>query len=196
MAQLDFFMLEDETSAFLNYLLDQKCEFIPDLFYESREIRILDNLRSLTSYVPINRLFFIVNKIYSKYPLEMRQVKRAEGERFYLVQRFGGPTIDLFIPKIIIDEEAKRFISSGFLSIYPSIYTADKQEVKASSELKFFYSKVVSYVKRASYKLSTERRTYYISKGTLEEIKAGALPVGVSSSYINIFLEAFQNKGE
>jgi len=55
---------------------------------------------------------------------------------------------------------------------------------------------MVSYIKKKSHKLKTQYRTYYISKGSLEEIKAGVLPVGVPLKYISSFIDALPNTGK
>ena len=183
MAQLDFLMVGNEINSFLAHLIDLKCKFIPDSFYESKEFQILKDVNSIISNSLSNRLFLVINEVYSKHPLEMREVNRIEGSRYYVVQRSGGPTIDLFLPKIIQDE-GSQFLSSGFIAIFPYIYTLDNQKIKASPELKGFYSRIESYIKKGAYKLKTKHRTYYTSKNALDEIKAGILPVGIPLEYL------------
>lgn len=183
MAQLDFLMVGNEINSFLSHLIDLKCKFIPDSFYESTEFQILKDVNSIMDNSLSNRLFFVINEVYSKHPLEMREVNRVEGLRYYVVQRSGGPTIDLFLPKIIQDE-GNQFLSSGFIAIFPYIHSINNDKIKASPELKDFYAKIEAYVKKGACKLKTKHRTYYTSKSALDEIKAGILPVGVPLEYL------------
>lgn len=188
MAETEFLKTEAETLILANHILSLNCKLIPRLHYVTKDYLVIDNLTEFENNLRECRTFHIVGDHFTKFPLAMNDVERPEGKRYYIMSRIGGPSIDLLVPKRVYPE-GKESLSAGSIGIYPSIFTIEEEEIKASSDLKSFYSKLTTFVKKDTIKIKTKYRTYYASRGIIEEIKSGVLVVGIPPEYLEIVLK-------
>jgi hypothetical protein len=127
------------------------------------------------------KLFHIQHQTFEVCPLEVRRVRSNEGEdRFYVMQRNGGPTVDLLGP-YEFEELGRNRVGGGFISYYPSFWNTETQSNESAPvEQKRFYSALLRYLKSNAIKSPAGRRTYWVGRSVAAGFRDGliALPEG------------------
>ncbi len=102
-------------------------------------------MEGFKKYCKEGPLLFLLNQKYSFYSLELGSFKKEGVEKYYVKQRYGGPTIDFFTP--IFGERENNTIGPGFLSIHPSYYHK-KIEFVPNEDLKSYYRLLTSFIRK------------------------------------------------
>lgn len=93
--------------------------------------------------------------------------------KYYIVQRNGGPTIDLFQTGLV-EVEGKPALGSGSISYYPTFWnTLTEENQKPPKALAKFYRHIVSRIKANSTKLVRGERVYCIGPGAQKLVEQG-----------------------
>ncbi len=167
----------------VNYVFKQGAKLIIDKHYSTPGYTFIDNIEEFASYFFESSMFFIVHDDFFRTPLEVRM--QQEKKFFYIMQRYGGPYIDFYAP----GNFNKKVIGQGFIGHYKSYYNIDgKNEQVVSPELKAFYKKIKSYIRKIRHTdIKLKNTNIILGKGAFEEVQNGAILIGCSPNKIKEF---------
>jgi hypothetical protein len=179
MPQLDVFFDESDTTELIRKLLERSCYLVPDLNfpYPSADEWIIHNVDEYLrcrAQTP-EGLFFALSPEYSVSPLEFREIQKEGRKVFYISQKTGGPTLDLFLSKSF-DKGGKRYLSSGFIGYHPEFWnTATRRMESPPQPLKTLFSEIRRELKKHGIRKSSGKRTFWIGKAAQIATKNGAI---------------------
>ncbi len=171
MAQLDFILNKEEQVEFMQFAISIGCKIIPDMHYNSANYLTIETIDGFLRYFGGGK-FFLINEIYSLFPLEMRWFEKEGERKFYITQRYGGPAIDFYSSSLIESTESR--VGTGFIAFYSSYYTGSTT-IAAPADLKLIYKLFSSFIKGRSKKISLAKRSYWVSNRVIELVQNGEL---------------------
>lgn len=175
MPQTDTFLSESDLESIVGFLLDRGCWLIPDLLFEQSppgEIRTLAEFRLIRTNQRA-KLFFVLNRRWQKGPLEMKSISKGGVEKFYVQQRSGGPTLDVFAPPLLTRSDG-NILPHGFVGYNRTFWNALENENQVpSSGLHEFYKSVINLLRMESEIRSLTSRKYLLAKGARRLVNEG-----------------------
>ena len=175
MAQLDFSIYGSETELLIEFIFSTGSKIVYDLDYDTPQKLRANNLLEFKRINKRSGLFFIENDLFSNEPLSFKNIQKNGEEKFYIEQRKGGPTLELFLTQPYF-KQTIEFIGHGFISYY-SYYISSinsKEHLKVSNEQKILFKKITDYLRSRSQMVSGKNRKYFISHSVIEKINTGA----------------------
>jgi hypothetical protein len=144
---------------------------------EYQEITTWDEFESARTE---QRKFYLLHSSFQLRPLQLSCCNGGYYDgKFFVDQRYGGPTIDLALCTEY-EKEDKTCISQGFIGYYPSYYLSKHEEIKAPQALIALFKSLVSEIRGEGTVIrSSSGRKYLIGPHTASRIKAGRLHVGI-----------------
>lgn len=173
MPQLDFLLSEKERFEFVKFAFKNECKIIPNLHYGSDKYKVVSDLDGYLKFCNESPLLFLINSKYSYYPLELDFFDDNSGNRkFFIKQRYGGPTIDFFSP--IIGEHEEKIVGAGYIGIYPYYYHHENK-ITPNNNLKEMYSLFTKFIKKMSKEVKLTQRKYWVGNQTIKDASEGKL---------------------
>jgi hypothetical protein len=74
MPEAEVFANQEEIIELVGWLLDQKCEFIPDLHYDSSSPDVTVELATIRNLARSTALSYVLREDFIESPLDMREV--------------------------------------------------------------------------------------------------------------------------
>jgi hypothetical protein len=179
MPQSDLLFSRAEHEDLVRFVLEQGAWLVPSRLTSPNPTQIT-GIGSYRNYVDrAERLFHIQHQEFTRAPLEVRHVRSAEGQDiYYVMQRSGGPTVDLLGP-YNLEEGGRARVGGGFISHYPTFWNPITQlNEQAPVEQKAFYGRLVKYIKCHAVRTKAGKRTYWTGLSTAAGLRNGliALP--------------------
>ncbi len=172
MAELNLFFNLKEREDFVRYCFNQECIIVPDSDYEDNSYYLIKNMEQYLNYIEECVGFFIISDKYKRFPLEMRSFEKNDQKKYYIRQRYGGPSIDFYTP--FFAEKKYNKVGPGLISIYPFYYHYNEKFIP-DDELKRVYNLLVSYIRKKSKRVKIGKKNYWIGIDTIERVKEGRL---------------------
>ncbi|MBB3057921.1 hypothetical protein [Mucilaginibacter gotjawali] len=172
MAEMNFFLNLNEREDFVKFCFDNAFTIIPDMQYEDNSYYVIKILGHYRKYMNECVRFFIISEKYKAYSLEMDNYEKDNKRIYYIMQRYGGPSIDFYTP--FFAERNYNKIGPGSIGIYPFYYHYNEKFIP-DSELKNAYNLLISYIRKKSKKVKIGKKNYWIGINTLESVAEGTL---------------------
>jgi hypothetical protein len=173
MAQLDIFLSEVDLESLLALALSRGAVLVPDTRYATDKYDEIADLAPMRRFRPAVKLFFILHQSYLVTPLEMRQTRSEENSAWYIMQRNGGPTIDIFCPG---QKESgdRRIIGQGYVGYYPTFWNPRTgRNETASPALKAYYALLTKHIRTHAARVALPKRTFWIGLDALRLARLG-----------------------
>jgi hypothetical protein len=188
MAEIEFFATWEEIGELVQWLLDRRCEFIPDLHYESSSFRRIVDLPTLQGLARSTPGFYIAREELIESPLALREVSTADKHFFYIDARTGGPTLDLYWGRLS-ESDGRPHLSATELSYYSwyqdSITGAREKPSKALRDL---YAAFARTVHASCRRIKPGVREFWISPAVEGLVRSGWVLVGLEEYTIDQIL--------
>src|SRR5438874_12294895 len=125
MPQTDAYLCETDIIQVAKLLFQQEAAIIPDLDYSRRELLQISDLKSLQRLLDdsIPLLLFAVSPKWQRSPLEMQSTIKQGKKVFFVVQKSGGPSIDIFYPRPL-EVRGSLAIPHGFVAYHDCYWNA------------------------------------------------------------------------
>jgi len=177
MAQLDIFLDEQDVVELVESLIARSCYFVPDLHYSCPSIeewKIETAEQFLTCRVQKRAsLFFALSPEFVRCPLEFLSFEKEGTKRFFINQKSGGPTLDLFLPPRFA-ENGVPHLSSGFVGYHAKYWNTVTKTMEASpGSLKTLFAEISREMRKRGELKQATRRTYIVGPHTLNAARAG-----------------------
>lgn len=188
MAEIEFFAIPEEIVELVQWLLDRHCEFIPDLHYEFSSFNRIAELPTLQSLAKSTPQFYVVREDLIESPLKMREVTTDDKHFFYIEQRTGGPTLDLYWGRQF-ERDGLMHLSATELSYYSwhQSSSSGKRETP-SKALRDLYSEFARTVRASRRKIKPGKREFWISPNVEKLVRAGSVLVGLEGMPVDVIL--------
>ncbi len=175
MPQTDTFMAEHDLYYLIQFLLDQDCVLVPDLIYTEPSLLMIDSMREFEKRRTNQgeKLFFVLSESWQNSPLEFGQYKKEERTLYYIKQKVGGPTLDIFAPNLIVQEN-RCVLPHGYIGYHSRFWnpTENTNEV-APDTLKSAYRKATKHLGKDATKVKLGQRTYLIANNARKKLEEG-----------------------
>jgi hypothetical protein len=175
MAQIDFSICDFEIDALVEFIFSTGSTLAYNLDYDNPHEK---TAKTLNEFIGINirkGLFFIRNNTFSREPLSFRGIEKNGKRIFFIEQKVGGPTLELFLTQEYC-EDGVEFIASSFLSHYPYYISSFDETIyiEVSSQQRLLFKEITNFIKKRSKKIKSKKRTYFLSQAVIQKIKSGA----------------------
>lgn len=161
MAEIEFFATEEEIVELVRWLLDRRCNFIPDLNYEKSSFERLADLQTIKNLAKSKPQFYVVRDELIESPLELREVNLNK-HFFYVDPRTGGPSLLLYWGRQF--ERRSTHLAGTELSYYPwyenSVSRVRDKPSKAFIEI---YTEFTKAARRSRRKIKPGNREFWIT---------------------------------
>ena len=182
MAEIAFYVNEEDEQRVLSMALASGYWLIPDLRYDAPEYEVAFDMTAYLGFKTATTLFYIGHDDWFVSSMEMFDyIWQHDGRQHYAVEpRSVGPTM-LWITSRRYRKGGHDFYSSGNLGFYP--WYADRRtdgRYPAPQALKASYRRIAAEIRRRSRILVTEeaKRRYYVCHGAAAEALSGAVRLG------------------
>lgn len=179
MAEIEFFAVEDEIVGAIDWLLAQRCKFVPDIHYDSTPIirvtRAVE-IREIAASVPH---FFVIREHLLESPLKMREVTAPDKHFFYIDPRTGGPSLQFYWGRHF-KKENREHLSTTWLSYYnwyEDSVTGERKSVP--KDLLEVYSGFGKLTRNGRRKIQPGRRPFFIGPTVEKLVREGTILVGL-----------------
>ncbi len=136
--------------------------------YDSQSFKTLSTLDNYEEYAMNNVLLFILHPEAVEHSLEWGDFEKENVKKYFLRQKYGGPTIDFYSPGII--EKRDKLIGPGFLSSH-SFYYSGKEKLYPNEAYKDLFKKFSNYIKKNSVSVKLKKRTYWVGNNAINSCK-------------------------
>src|ERR1700759_1751064 len=113
MAQVDFYLCKDEKLELAEKIFEMGLKVIAARHYESPRPSYVLNVEDFIPYATSNTLMFIVNAGLNNESIVFDSFLKNGKQVFYIRQRYGFVSVDLYSPGLIEPEE--HLVGQGFL---------------------------------------------------------------------------------
>lgn len=191
--QADFYLSKEDKLGLAELIFSKGARLVPSLHYDSERYIELCSVKDYEEYVDRNILMHIIHPSFSKMNLEFDSFEKDGKKVFYLLQRYGGPTVDFYSSGKIF-KDGVNYIGSGFISIF-SYYWKGKEKIQATEHLKSFYKGLSSHLKSHSNLIKYSKRVCYVGSGAAQLVLQGYKIVSLTDEMISgLILDNIANK--
>lgn len=178
MPSIDFFASTPEMIRFVEYLLRQGCQFIPDMKYGSASIETIIDRDYLTKVAKDNPTFYILRGDLVQSSIKLREVN-LEKHFFYVEPRTGGPTLFLYWGREY-SEKSRTYLGATNIGFYPwYINSVTRERETPGRDFRKFFAGVAKTVKQERRGIAPSVREYWISPEVEKRVREGLLLIGL-----------------
>jgi len=171
MADLNFYLNNNEKIELLKQLYDVGCKIVPDLAYEYSECIILNNLEECLRFIDLNdtNLLFVLHSKFSILPFILDPIKKDNKTIYSIRQHYGGPSLSLFFTGIY-EKDNTTFLGHGFLSYYSYYYDPiNNDKIPIQKDLIKIFKIINKWVTKNSVPYKLHSRTYRLGKDAIKQ---------------------------
>lgn len=163
----------------MELLLGKGAVLVPDVEFGSP---IHDEVRTVEDYLRFRettRLFFVLHDSFTVAPLELRSIQREGGQRYYVMQRSGGPTID-FLSTVQFVEEGVDKVNPGYLAFHRTFWDPKAGENRRPpDDLLKLYDELRSLLKTCAKHVKIGTRRYWVGNEMDTALRSGVRSIGI-----------------
>jgi hypothetical protein len=188
MAEIEFFATWEEIGEVVQWLLERRCEFIPDLHYESSSFDRIADLATIRRLAKSTPLFYPVREDLIESPPNVREVSTDNKHFFYVDPQTGGPTLQFYWGRRF-KEHRRMHLSATWLSYY-SWYQNSRTGTRErpSKALRDLYSAFARTVRASRRRIMPGVRAFWISPAVEDLVRSGWILVGLEGFSIDQIL--------
>ncbi|MBA2117917.1 hypothetical protein [Bremerella alba] len=175
MPQTDIFVTDHDLYQLVQFLLDQNCRIVPDLNYKEPSPLLIDSMREFenTRTIQEEKLFFVLNKSWQKSPLDFGQYEKEGHTIYYIKQKNGGPTLDIYAPLPIVHKD-NVVLPHGFIAYHGQFWNpVVEANETAPDPLKSAYLNARKFLRRNAMTRKANKRTYVIAANARKKLEEG-----------------------
>lgn len=178
MPEISLFMSEDDLKKIVEGLIESGCTLFPDAATNRPEAHEVNSLESFQQWREGKgvRFFFVVSSEWKVAPFEWGKIEKNGNVEFYIRQRTGGPTIDIFAPFSFEDANSQVVLPHGFIAYHSTFWNPLKSRKERPPEaLRNTYAGILRRLKIDSCELRGQHRKYLIAKDAKAKLDAGCV---------------------
>jgi hypothetical protein len=165
MPELNVFITPEDFLDIAEGCLAAGCRLIPDCHYDSPNYRELRTIEEIRQELPNPWLqgWFVVSQRWERCPLEMGSFERDGNRRYSVMQRNGGPTLDIFHRRPVKKPNG-TLLPATLLAYYSTFWNWHTEEnERPSEELVACYQLLTRKIKQNSYRVQPMKHIFWIS---------------------------------
>lgn len=169
MPQLDCYLCEADVVEIAEKLFEQRATIIPSLDYATPQplvVLTLGKLREILHDVNVS-LLFVLSPHWQRSPLQLASITKGGRKVFYVCQKEGGPTLDIFYPQPR-EVHGSLAIPAGFISYHEEFWNPSAQRMEpAPKQLIKAYRDVRMHIMSGAREIVRTRRRLFATKNTM-----------------------------
>jgi hypothetical protein len=176
MPQMSVFMSDSDIERAVSELLASGCTLVPDSPSEEPKEVSIDSVNMFRLWRSDKNasLFFAVCPEWRSAPFEWGKFERNGRSFFFIRQKVGGPTLDLFAPPTHTAPDGKKVIPHGFIGYHSTYWNPlTNQSEKPPLLLRDTYKQVTKSLCVGADRKTGMQRTYFVAKGAKQLIQSG-----------------------
>jgi hypothetical protein len=131
---------------------------------EIRKVSTIAEFRSRRT-AKVGALIFVLNPEWQRSPLDLGEIQKGGQTIYFVMQKTGGPTLDLCAP-FEYGSEGNKFIPGGSVGYHSTFWnTLTERNEPAPDALKATYREVVKIIKKGSRLIDRPKRRYIVAHG-------------------------------
>lgn len=168
-------------SDVLSFWFERGCAIVPDDFFPTAEPVLLQSLSEIEDYVKGDPFRFMRGEVVipdvSIHPLKLGRASRPEGERWYVAQRYGGPTIQIARSRWITNERGTCRIG-GDISHYPYYLLDSAATIEVPGQMREMYAEACALIREMTVacEVGPLNQGYRVGKGFVADSIRAFLP--------------------
>ena len=169
MPQVDCYLCEDDIIAIGDFVFLHHAMIVPSIHYSRPTPTVVQDQSSFRDVLQREqpRLLHIISNKWQRSTLVFDSFDKGAGEVFYLSQKNGGPTIDVFFTKPIPVAGGQRAIGPGFIGHHASFWNPETSRMeKPPEELRLFYKELRMLISKNAKKIRYTARTMLVTENT------------------------------
>ncbi len=124
-------MADADERALVKAALSLGVRIVPSKDYETSQPVIVSSVEAFEPERAETNLFFLVSDSWLRCPIEVRQYATGpKSGKYFLMQRNGGPSIDLFCPRLEQMTGGPASIAAGMLGYYSTFWNTATRETR------------------------------------------------------------------
>jgi len=175
MPELQLYQTELDELKLVKAAFTEGCWMVPDSNYQTPEAISLRTVEQYLASRKNERHFFILNKLFSRLPFQMRKISKDGKIVYYISPSQGGPFLEFMGGGVIQDEKTRiRYIRSGFLAYSSGYWNADiTRKEAAPSELVETYKRLGKFIRSTSVRIKPDVSVYWLGDDAIAEVERG-----------------------
>jgi hypothetical protein len=170
---MDLFVSEQDLESLAGVVLSNEGLLVPDMRYSAPVYSEIADIPTLRKVRPEARLFFVLHKSYLVTPLEMRCFSGEGTAMWYIVQRNGGPSIDIFCPGQV-ETASSKIIGQGYMGYHPTFWNpSTARNEQPPPALKQMYALLQRHIKQHATRVTLAKRTFWIGQDAVRLSRLG-----------------------
>ena len=180
MAELKVFLTNRDFEDFIRFVFELGGKIIPDLSYDVPAYCEIEKFSEFQKLQLDAKLLFVVHEDWFDEPLAMKPFKNRSGQtKYFVVQKSGGPTIDIFFNGEF-EKNGHRFVGSGFVGYHSKYWSAARTAYIPQPEgLRSFYRSLVKEIKKRGTKTTGSRLVYWAGQHAQQPLESGNLEIAI-----------------
>jgi hypothetical protein len=182
MPEIGIILAKREEISLIEHVFSQGSYLVPDLHYPNPEYVKIRSVDDFLHYRQETRLYFMLHENYAISPLEMRQIEKDGKKSYFIMQRNGGPSIDLFMTaEFVVDDTTK--VAPGFVAYYPTFWnTITHQNQKVPSHLLDAHGEIRKYIRSIAASNKLGKRSYWIGREMSRALDDGTMVLSIGNT--------------
>lgn len=166
MPDTSYYINDQSRKSLFDYITSINGKLIPDIHYDEAEFVFIESSEQFLDFIKNNTVrFFIISKDFSEQELAIKKNRFIEKPTYHIVQRVGGPYIDLALYRGFAQDSTIKYKRTD-LGYYAKF--SDKEDLSiehiTNNNVKIFYSKLVKFLKGRCDLKQVNGKKYYIDK--------------------------------
>lgn len=179
MAEIEFFLENEEILGVVSCLLGMRCSFVPDIHYPSPTITKMSEPLEVQELAATTPHFFVVREDLLGSSLHMREVQTTDQHFFYIDPRTGGPSLQFFWGRSS-EKDNRRYLSASWLSYYDwYIDGMTGERKKVPSAIVEIYSEFAKVIRTSYRRIQPSKRRFFVSPTVESMVREGMVLVGL-----------------
>jgi hypothetical protein len=166
MPQTDFYFSRADLKLIIEFVCDEGGRIVVDRHYFSPDYPEYRSWADVEAFVPDQGNFgvFLISREWERSRLEIHNFIRDGRTIYYISEKNGGPTINVSISQPVT-KNGQRTLGQGSIHYCPRFWNPLSEEMEVpSEELKSFYKRIVTLLKKGATKVRWGPRTYYVTE--------------------------------
>jgi len=174
MPEMEFYITDDERMELFDYVTNNEGVFVPALHYNKPEATPIQSKAELIKCIYEQVVgFYVISPRFQTEPLTFDRLGENNEDKYYIMQRYGGPYIRFGFYRGYADDAPIKCKSTLFFHYPRYIHYNDfetYEEFPATEELKAYYKMIIKFLKSKCRQIIAKNgKKYWVSKTLMEE---------------------------
>lgn len=166
MPDTSYYIGDESRRKLFDFIISINGKVIPDLHYNEPQYELVANSTCFLDYIKNKTVrYFIISDKFQNQELLMTKNRFITTPSYHIVQRTGGPYIDLALYRGFSKDATVKSKRTD-IGYYAKFLDRDNLSIEynANEEVKIFYKEIIKFVKSLCKQENINEKKYYIDR--------------------------------